>query len=89
MSAFRIFRKRWQMIIRHKQRTTKKHLNRKMKIVVIGGSGLIGTKLVNKLRQQGHEVVNASPSSGVKTLTGGGLEQALSGAEVKSNFLSV
>jgi uncharacterized protein YbjT (DUF2867 family) len=44
-----------------------------MKIVVIGGSGLIGKKLVNNLRQHGHEVVAASPSSGVNTLTGEGL----------------
>ena len=53
-----------------------------MKIVVIGGSGLIGKKLVNNLRQQGHEVVAASPSSGVNTLTGEGLAEALTGAEV-------
>jgi uncharacterized protein YbjT (DUF2867 family) len=53
-----------------------------MKIVVIGGSGLIGKKLVNKLRQQGHEVVAASPSSGVNTLTGEGLAEALTGAQV-------
>ena len=53
-----------------------------MKIVVIGGSGLIGTKLVNSLRQQGHEVVAASPSSGVNTLTGEGLAEALAGAQV-------
>jgi uncharacterized protein YbjT (DUF2867 family) len=52
-----------------------------MKIVVIGGSGLIGTKLVNKLRQHGHEVVAASPSSGVNTITGEGLSQALAGAQ--------
>jgi uncharacterized protein YbjT (DUF2867 family) len=44
-----------------------------MKIVVIGGSGLIGTKLVNNLRRYGHEVVAASPSSGVNTITGEGL----------------
>ena len=43
-----------------------------MKIVVIGGSGLIGTKLVNRLRKQGHEVVAASPKSGVDTITGEG-----------------
>ena len=48
-----------------------------MKIVVIGGSGLIGTKLVNRLRQLGHEVVAASPKSGVNTLTGEGLAEAL------------
>src|SRR5579885_1460852 len=53
-----------------------------MKIVVIGGSGLIGTKLVNKLRQLGHEVVAASPVSGVNTITGEGLAQALSGTRV-------
>ncbi len=41
-----------------------------MKIVVIGGSGLIGKKLVNNLRQHGHQVVAASPSSGVNTITG-------------------
>jgi uncharacterized protein YbjT (DUF2867 family) len=53
-----------------------------MKIVVIGGSGLIGTKLVNILRQNGHEVVAASPKSGVNTLTREGLAEALSGAHV-------
>src|ERR671918_739003 len=53
-----------------------------MKIVVIGGSGLIGTKLVKTLRQQGHEAVAASPASGVNTLTGEGLAEALSGAQV-------
>src|SRR5712675_2656229 len=53
-----------------------------MKIVVIGGSGLIGKKVVTKLRQHGHEVVAASPSSGVNTVTGEGLTQALAGAQV-------
>ena len=53
-----------------------------MKIVVIGGSGLIGTKLVNNLRQRGHEVVAASPSTGVNTLTGEGLAKALDGAQI-------
>jgi uncharacterized protein YbjT (DUF2867 family) len=53
-----------------------------MKIVVIGGSGLIGTKLVNRLREKGHEVVAASPESGVNTITGEGLTQALAGAQV-------
>ena len=53
-----------------------------MKIVVIGGSGLIGSKLVNKLRDQGHEAVAASPNSGVNTLTGEGLAEALKGASV-------
>ena len=53
-----------------------------MKIVVIGGSGLIGTKLVNNLRQLDHEVVAASPTSGVNTITGEGLVEALAGAQV-------
>src|SRR6201984_1068684 len=53
-----------------------------MKIVVIGGSGLIGSKLVNKLLEQGHEAVAASPKSGVNTLTGEGLAEALKGASV-------
>lgn len=53
-----------------------------MKIVVIGGSGLIGSKLVDLLRQRGHEVVAASPNTGVNTLTGEGLAAALAGAQV-------
>src|SRR5215216_1297233 len=53
-----------------------------MKVVVIGGSGLIGTKLVSRLRQKGHEVVAASPKSGVNTITGEGLAEALAGAQV-------
>jgi uncharacterized protein YbjT (DUF2867 family) len=53
-----------------------------MKIIVIGGSGLIGKKVVMNLRQHGHEVVAASPSSGVNTVTGEGLAQALAGAQV-------
>lgn len=53
-----------------------------MKIVVIGGSGLIGSKLVNRLRQRGHEVLAASPASGVNTITGEGLAEALAGAQV-------
>jgi len=57
-------------------------MNNRLKIVVIGGSGLIGTKLVSNLRQRGHEVVAASPSSGVNTLTGEGLAEALKGAQV-------
>src|SRR6266480_826528 len=52
-----------------------------MKIVVIGGSGLIGSKLVKNLRQLGHEVVAASPSSGVNSITGEGLTEALTGAQ--------
>jgi uncharacterized protein YbjT (DUF2867 family) len=53
-----------------------------MKVVVMGGSGLIGTKLVKKLRGAGHEVVAASVSSGVNLLTGEGLDAALAGADV-------
>src|SRR6187401_2487952 len=53
-----------------------------MKIVVIGGSGLIGKKLVSILRQRGHEVIAASPSTGVNALTGEGLAEALAGAQV-------
>jgi uncharacterized protein YbjT (DUF2867 family) len=53
-----------------------------MKIVVIGGSGLIGSKLVPKLGEQGHEAVAASPKSGVNTVTGEGLADALKGASV-------
>ena len=52
-----------------------------MKIVVIGGTGLIGSKLVNRLRQLSHEVVAASPNTGVNTLTGEGLAEALAGAQ--------
>jgi len=53
-----------------------------MKIVVIGGTGLIGSKLVKKLREQGHEAVAAAPNTGVNTLTGGGLADVLKGASV-------
>jgi uncharacterized protein YbjT (DUF2867 family) len=53
-----------------------------LKIVVIGGSGLIGSRLVPKLRENGHEAVAASPNSGVNTLTGEGLAEALKGASV-------
>ena len=54
-----------------------------MKIVVIGGTGLIGSKLVATLRARGHEVLSASPDSGVNTLTGEGLAPALAGAQVQ------
>src|SRR5512135_807293 len=53
-----------------------------MKIVVIGGTGLIGSKLVNKLREHGHEAVAAAPNTGVNTLTGEGLAEVLKGASV-------
>lgn len=53
-----------------------------MKIVVIGGTGLIGTKAVSNLREKGHEVIAASPNTGVNTITGEGLSAALAGAQV-------
>ena len=53
-----------------------------MKIVVIGGTGLIGSKLVTKLREHGHEAVAASPNTGVNSITGAGLADALKGASV-------
>src|SRR6516225_5686176 len=53
-----------------------------MKIVVIGGTGLIGSKTVATLRQRGHEVVAASPNTGVNTITGEGLKEAMAGAKV-------
>ena len=59
-----------------------KHERTIMKIVVIGGTGLIGSKLVKKLQEHGQEVVAASPSSGVNSLTGEGLADALKGASV-------
>src|SRR5687768_13356749 len=53
-----------------------------MKIVVIGGSGLVGSKLVSRLSEHGHQATAASPDSGVNTLTGEGLPEALQGASV-------
>src|SRR5580765_6834355 len=53
-----------------------------MKLVIIGGTGLIGSKLVAKLREHGHEAVPASPDTGVNTLTGKGLADVLQGAAV-------
>lgn len=53
-----------------------------MKIVIIGGTGLIGSKLVDKLTEHGHEAVPAAPDTGVDTLTGEGLPEALAGADV-------
>src|SRR6516165_3535366 len=52
-----------------------------MKIVVIGGTGLIGSKVVAKLKQKGHEVLAAAPNTGVNTITGEGLANALAGAQ--------
>src|SRR6202041_1960829 len=53
-----------------------------MKIVIIGSTGLIGSKTVAILRQRGHEVIAASPKSGVNTMTGEGLKEVLAGAQV-------
>lgn len=57
-----------------------------MKIVVIGGTGLIGSKTVAILREKGHEVIAASPQSGINSITGEGLEDALRGAKVVVNL---
>jgi uncharacterized protein YbjT (DUF2867 family)/nitrite reductase/ring-hydroxylating ferredoxin subunit len=62
------------------QRENRKEID--MRIVVIGGTGLVGSKLVTKLNAQGHEAVPASPNSGVNTLTGEGLAEILKGTEV-------
>src|SRR6266487_3096956 len=56
--------------------------NKNMKIVILGGTGLIGSKVVNLLRAGGHEVVAASPSKGINSITGEGLTEALTGAQV-------
>jgi uncharacterized protein YbjT (DUF2867 family) len=53
-----------------------------MKIVVIGGTGLIGSKVVEKLKQKGHEAIAATPNTGVNTITGEGLKVAMAGAQV-------
>jgi uncharacterized protein YbjT (DUF2867 family) len=53
-----------------------------MKIVVIGGTGLIGTKVVAHLRKAGHEVIAASPNTGINTITGEGLAEAMQGTDV-------
>jgi uncharacterized protein YbjT (DUF2867 family) len=53
-----------------------------MKIVVIGGTGLIGSKVVDKLRRKGHDAIAAAPNTGVNTITGEGLDEALAGADV-------
>src|SRR5262245_13431007 len=57
-----------------------------MKIVVIGGTGLIGSKTVAILRQRGHNVFAASPNTGVNTITGEGLEEAMAGTQVVIDF---
>src|SRR6266545_72602 len=61
---------------------TPKTKNKNMKIVILGGTGLIGSKVVNLLRARGHEVVAASPSQGINSITGEGLTEALTEAQV-------
>jgi uncharacterized protein YbjT (DUF2867 family) len=53
-----------------------------MKIVVMGGTGLIGSKVVEKLKQKGHEAIAAAPNTGVNSITGEGLKEAMAGAQV-------
>lgn len=53
-----------------------------MKIIIIGGTGLIGSKLLNILRERGHQAIAASPNTGVNTMTGEGLDEALAGADI-------
>jgi uncharacterized protein YbjT (DUF2867 family) len=53
-----------------------------MRIVVIGGTGLIGSKVVEKLKQKGHETIAAAPNTGVNTITGEGLKEAMAGPQV-------
>jgi uncharacterized protein YbjT (DUF2867 family) len=53
-----------------------------MKIVVVGGTGLVGSKVIEKLKQKGHEAIAAAPNTGVNTITGKGLKEALTGAQV-------
>jgi uncharacterized protein YbjT (DUF2867 family) len=74
---------RW-CITDHAKRRNSDHTSERhdMKIVVIGGSGLIGSKLVTKLDEHGHEAIAASPNTGVNTLTGEGLADAVAGASV-------
>src|SRR5215207_7106586 len=82
-------RKVFRLVCRHSplsrsQRMWSRHgpKEKVMKIVVKGGSGLIGTKVVNRLRERGHDVLAASPASGVNTITREGLAEALFGAQV-------
>jgi uncharacterized protein YbjT (DUF2867 family) len=69
----------WVGLFKDKSITIK---NQIMKIVVIGGTGLIGTKVVANLRQKGHEVIAASPNTGINTITGEGLAEAMKNTDV-------
>jgi hypothetical protein len=53
-----------------------------MKVIVIGGTGLIGSKVVANLKQKGHEALAAAPNTGVNTITGEGLKEAMAGTQV-------
>lgn len=77
-----MYPERWELGIDPLSPTTHPHERHDMRIVVIGGTGLIGSRLVSRLHLQGHDAVPASPASGVDTLTGDGLAEALDGAEV-------
>jgi glutamate dehydrogenase/leucine dehydrogenase len=66
----------------HYQRQTSETKNKNMKIVILGGRGLIGGKVVDLLRSGGHEVVAASPSQGINSITREGLTEAITGAQV-------
>src|SRR6185369_12006325 len=70
----------WRVSIKIRAHDPRRRLG--MKIVVIGGTGLIGSKTVERLRKKGHDVLAASPNTGVDTLTGKGLDDALAGAKV-------
>jgi uncharacterized protein YbjT (DUF2867 family) len=65
--------------MKHKASETE---NKSMKVVILGGTGLIGSKVVNLLRARGHDVVAASPSKGINSITGEGLTEGLTGAQV-------
>src|SRR5918993_2299884 len=62
--------------------SSRRHGRVAMKIVVIGGTGLIGSKTVAILRQGGHDVIAASPQSGINSITGEGIKEAVAGAQV-------
>src|ERR1700754_44120 len=69
----------WVSLIKENQKYQKRQI---MKIVIIGGTGLIGSKVVAQLRDGGHQVIAAAPSTGINTLTGEGLAEAMSNTDV-------